>query len=135
MEVTGVVKNKNTGETIPGAVVFKSDVLGKSIGSGTSTDIDGKYKLSNINNGDFITAQIIGMQPLTQKVEGSKLDFNIGDSTGTTLGTFEVVAPKPEPKPQATTPPKKDKTKWVLIGVGAVVLGVAILAIVKLAKK
>jgi len=135
MEVTGVVKNKNTSETIPGAVVFKSDILGKSIGSGTSTDIDGKYKLSNINNGDFITAQIIGMQPLTQKVEGSKLDFNIGDSTGTTLGTFEVVASKPEPKPQTTTPPKKDKTKWVLIGVGAVVLGVAILAIVKLAKK
>ena len=137
MEVTGVVKDKNTSETIPGAVVFKSDVLGKSIGNGTSTDIDGKYKLSNINDGDYITAQIIGKQPLTQKVQGNKLDFSIGSSTGTTLGTFEVVAPKPEPKPPTTTPPppKKDKTKWVLIGVGVVVLGVTILALRKLAKR
>ena len=142
MEVTGVVKDGATGETIPGAVVFKSDVLGKSIGNGTSTDVDGKYKLTNINDGDYITAQILGKQPLTQKVQGSKLDFGVGTSASTTLGTFEVFAPKPEPKPESkpsspiTQPkPKKDKTNWILIGVGVVVLGVTILAVRKLAKR
>jgi hypothetical protein len=142
MEITGVVKDSTTGETIPGAVVFKSDVLGKSIGNGTSTDIDGKYKLTNINDGDYITAQILGKQPLTQKAQGNKLDFGVGTSASTTLGTFEVFAPKPEPKPESKPPsastqppPKKDKTNWVLIGVGVVVLGVTILAVRKLAKR
>jgi len=136
MQVTGVVKNKNTNETIVGAVVFVSDVLGKVKGAGTSSNIDGKYTLS-ANDGDYITAQIIGMKPLTQKVSGNTLDFSLQDSSTSTLGTFEVVAPKPEPKPKETPKPKPIVDKKILLIAGAGIMIAILLAITikKLAKK
>jgi hypothetical protein len=134
MEVTGTVKNKKTNETIVGAAVFKSDALGKPIGNGVQTDIDGKYKLGSIEQGDFVTAQIIGMKPLTQKASSSSLNFNLEDSSTSTLGTFEVIADKPEAKPQQTAP-KKDKTKWIMIGIGVIIITVSILAIRKISMR
>jgi hypothetical protein len=138
MEVTGTVKNNKTNETIVGATVFKSDALGKPIGNGVQSDIDGKYKLGSIEQGDFVTAQIIGMKPLTQKATSSSLNFNLEDSSTSTLGTFEVIADKPEAKPKAKpqqAAPKKDKTKWIMIGIGVIIITVSILAIRKISMR
>jgi hypothetical protein len=132
MQVTGKVKNKNTNEAIAGAVVFVSDALGKVLGAGTFTDVNGRYFLS-ANNGDYITAQIIGMKPLTQKVNGSVLNYNLQDASST-LGTFEVVAPKPEQKPESI--PTTNKNYVCLIaGIGLAVSAIIIVAIRKIAKR
>jgi hypothetical protein len=133
MELTGTIKDKNN-ETIVGAAVFKSDALGKPIGNGVQSDIDGKYKLRSIQQGDFVTAQIIGKKPLTQKATSSNLDFSLDDSSTTTLGTVEIIADRPESKPQQTAP-RKDKTKWLIIGIALVIITTSILAIRKIAKK
>lgn len=133
MQISGKITDKKTNETIVGAVVFKSDALGKSIGGGTASDVNGNYSLSNLASGDFITAQIIGKKPLTQKVSGSTLNFSLDDSGGTSLGTFEVVESKPEPKPQS--PPKDKLNKWIISFIALSVISLTAFAIYKTAKK
>ena len=56
--IEGIVKDKKTQKSLIGANVF---IVGTSIG--TSTDGDGKYKLSNVNLGSYtLKASYIGYQ-------------------------------------------------------------------------
>jgi hypothetical protein len=134
MEVSGTIKNKKSGETIVGAAVFKSDSLGKPVGNGVISDIDGKYKIPSVQENEFITASILGMKPLTQKVTKTNLDFNLEDSATTTLGTFEVVADRPTPQPQPSIN-KMKLSKWVILGIGLIIVATSIFSIRKMLKK
>lgn len=53
--VSGVVKDKNSGQSLPGVNV---QVEGSS--KGTSTDFDGKFQLANVKSGDKIVFSFIG---------------------------------------------------------------------------
>ncbi len=64
----GVVLDKATGQPIPGVNV---NVQGGT--NGTSTDFDGKFKLTNLKSGDKITASFIGYVSSTISFNGQKL--------------------------------------------------------------
>jgi hypothetical protein len=120
MEITGEVKSSS--ETIVGATVFKSDALGKPVSNvATTTDVNGKYTLKPINSGDYVTARIVGKNPLTQLVSGTTLNFNLQDSASTEIKPFEVVAEKPK----VSSPIRKPKDGRVII---SIVIGVVALA-------
>ena len=57
-ELTGTVKD-NKGEPLPGV-----SILIKSNGTGTATDMDGKYAL-NVSTGDVLVFSFIGYKPQT----------------------------------------------------------------------
>lgn len=63
----GVVLDKATGQPIPGVNV---NVQGGT--NGTSTDFDGKFKLTNLKSGDKITASFIGYVSATVGFSGQK---------------------------------------------------------------
>ncbi|MCV9931534.1 TonB-dependent receptor [Flavobacterium sp. LS1R47] len=63
----GVVLDKATGQPIPGVNV---NVQGGT--NGTSTDFDGKFKLSNLKSGDKIIASFIGYVSTTVSFSGQK---------------------------------------------------------------
>ncbi|MCC9071998.1 TonB-dependent receptor [Flavobacterium sp. F-65] len=63
----GVVLDKATGQPIPGVNV---NVQGGT--NGTSTDFDGKFKLSNLKSGDKIVASFIGYVSNTISFSGQK---------------------------------------------------------------
>jgi iron complex outermembrane receptor protein len=63
----GVVLDKATGQPIPGVNV---NVQGGT--NGTSTDFDGKFKLTNLKSGDKITASFIGYVSATISFSGQK---------------------------------------------------------------
>lgn len=63
----GVVLDKATGQPIPGVNV---NVQGGT--NGTSTDFDGKFKLTNLKSGDKITASFIGYVSSTISFNGQK---------------------------------------------------------------
>ncbi len=87
--VTGNVTDISTGQSLPGASIF---IEGKTIG--TSTDIDGNYRLMNIPVGSYtIVFQFIGYVPMKQQIEilagtTSKLDAAL---TADAFGLDEVV--------------------------------------------
>ncbi len=62
--VRGVVTDRSTGETLPGANVLITGTL-----TGASTDFDGKYLLENLQPGQIqIEASFVGFLPTTQTV-------------------------------------------------------------------
>ncbi len=62
--IRGIVVDKSTGETMPGA-----NVLIKGTLVGTSTDFDGNYVLENVPTGEVeVEASFVGFLPQTQKV-------------------------------------------------------------------
>jgi TonB-dependent receptor len=87
--LAGNVTDVSTGQSLPGASVF---IEGKTIG--TSTDIDGNYRLMNIPAGSYtIVFQFIGYVALKQQIEilagtTSKLDAAL---TADAFGLDEVV--------------------------------------------
>lgn len=76
--VRGVVADKSTGETMPGANVIIKGTL-----TGTSTDFDGLYVLENVAAGEVtIEASFVGFLPLSQTVrvlagQTVTLNFNL----------------------------------------------------------
>ena len=65
MTIEGMVKDKKTQKSLIGANVF---IVGTSIG--TSTDADGKYKLSNVKPGSYkVKASYIGYQAVEVDLE------------------------------------------------------------------
>jgi hypothetical protein len=131
MKITGKVTDLKTKEGIP-ALVFKSDATGKNLGvSGTAANIDGNYTLDNINKGDYVTASMLGLKPLTKTAtETPSLNFELSESAATMLQTFEVIAEKPKPKPPVEKPmPKKEN--WFKRNQKAVVIAsVSIIALI-----
>jgi hypothetical protein len=79
--IIGTVKDKNTQETIIGAIVqLETTQLG------SSTDLEGNFKITNIPVGSYnVKATIVGYQPLTK--------FNINVTSGNDiLLNFELVS-------------------------------------------
>ncbi|MCI9608257.1 MAG: hypothetical protein HFJ94_08805, partial [Muribaculaceae bacterium] len=62
---SGVVLDQDD-EPLPGASVM---VLGTT--NGTSTDVDGKFSLSNVKSGASIRVSYVGCKPVTVKWEGT----------------------------------------------------------------
>ncbi|MDF1573155.1 MAG: carboxypeptidase-like regulatory domain-containing protein [Bacteroidales bacterium] len=62
--LSGVIADASSGESLPGANIYI-----EGIGMGTISDIEGKYRLSNIPTGTYsIVYQYVGYVPQTQKV-------------------------------------------------------------------
>lgn len=55
--ITGVVTNANTGATIPGV-----SILVKGSTNGTSTDMNGAYRLIGVNENDILLISFVGMK-------------------------------------------------------------------------
>lgn len=72
---TGVVKDA-LGETVIGA-----SVLIKGSGTGTVTDIDGKFSLSNAKKGDILVFSFVGYKPQEIKWDGQPLTVTLSDDT------------------------------------------------------
>lgn len=70
VEITGVVTDETTGKTLPGATVLE-----KNTTNGTSSDINGKYKIE-VNKGATIVFSFIGMDT-EEKVVGNQTVINI----------------------------------------------------------
>ncbi len=56
--VTGTVTDAGSGQPIPGV-----NIIVKGSTNGTSSDFDGNYSLSNLNNGDVLTFSYVGFIP------------------------------------------------------------------------
>ncbi len=70
---SGVVLDQDD-EPLPGASVM---VLGTT--NGTSTDVDGKFSLSNVKSGASIRVSYVGCKPVTVKWEGTPLTIKLED--------------------------------------------------------
>ncbi len=70
INVKGVVKDAISGETLPGV-----SVLVKGTTTGTETDFDGVYTLSNINMGAVLVFNYLGMKP--KEVVVTKNEINV----------------------------------------------------------
>ena len=107
MLLKGKVTDSRSGLGIP-ALVFKSDSSGKNLGVGGVANIDGDYTIDNVNVGDYVTASMLGLKPLTKKIANTgALNFSLSESAASLLNTFEIVADKP-----TTTKPPIDKANW-----------------------
>ncbi len=70
--ISGIITDSETGEPIPYVNVF---VAGKF--TGTSTDLEGKYKLEIRQRVDSLVASALGYISQTKKVNGNQLDFQL----------------------------------------------------------
>jgi len=71
MEITGVVTDVNTGETLPGV-----NVTIKGTTTGTVTDIDGQYQLS-LEPGAVLIFSFVGMETKEVEFNGSTRTLNV----------------------------------------------------------
>ena len=84
IECKGVVVD-NTGEPLPGATVR---VIGTS--QGTITDIDGKFKLPDVNIGATLEISFVGYAPQSVKFTGKDLKIIMAEDN-TVLGEVVVI--------------------------------------------
>jgi TonB-linked SusC/RagA family outer membrane protein len=74
--ITGLVREKATGEPLPGVTVHE-----KSTTNGTVTDTSGEYRIS-VSPGAVLSFSFIGMNPLEQKVgETARIEVLLESST------------------------------------------------------
>jgi iron complex outermembrane receptor protein len=114
--VKGVVKDKATGETLPGV-----SVVVKGTTNGTSTDFDGNFELRNVKTGDVLVFSYLGFSEkevtlasnfnLTVELEESaqRLDEIVVVGYGTTTvksatGSVEAITAKDFTKGNIVTP-------------------------------
>ncbi len=85
--ISGILKDKSTGETLIGAAVVYAD------GKGVITDIDGKYQLVLPYGTYTLTATYVGYESISKEVavdnKFKQVNFELGT---TTLREVEVVA-------------------------------------------
>lgn len=110
--ITGNVKDKETGETLPGANVYESTHDGILRGNGTTSDLNGDFTLItslNENQSGFVTVSMLGYSKATNTVVGGDGDvnWNVNLKKGVGLSTVEV---------------KAQKTYWWLAALSAFVL-------------
>lgn len=90
--MNGIITDKTTKETLPGANIYASDQRGNPLQTnlgnlGTSSDITGNYSLDQIQ-GQFVTASMIGYQRSTKKAIFNRMDFHLQPAA---YGLDEVV--------------------------------------------
>jgi hypothetical protein len=93
--VRGIIKNKQTQETIVGATVI---VEGTQLGS--ATDLDGNYRINNVPVGSYnLKASIVGYKPQSKfnvsvtSGNDQLINFEL-EETGTDLKEFEITFDK-----------------------------------------
>ncbi len=75
LNVKGVVKDANSGETLPGvSVVIKGTIIG------AETDFDGIYNLSNVKKGAILVFNYLGMKPKEVVVDSTEINVNLEES-------------------------------------------------------
>ena len=97
-KISGVVTDASTNETLIGVNIILSD------GSGTTTDLDGRYEL-NINSNKKITYKFIGYKDVTKSISSKKnqvINIKLNPSAEQ-LGTVVVSAGKFEQKIEEIT--------------------------------
>ncbi len=74
IDVTGVVKDRMTGEPVPGAVIYlKSDNSFSAV-----TDLDGHYSIKGVPADGVLVCQMVGMEQKESEISGrSKLDISL----------------------------------------------------------
>lgn len=74
--VSGVVTNSRSGDPIEGVVVVLTRKSGETVAA--TTDADGRYLLTDVDEGDTVTVQFEGFTVATERIgTGAKLDFKI----------------------------------------------------------
>ena len=74
--VSGVVTEASTGEAIPGV-----SVVIKNTARGTETDFDGKYSLTNVNNGTTLVFSSIGYKTKEVSVNDSSINVSLSEDS------------------------------------------------------
>ena len=75
LNVKGVVKDANSGETLPGvSVVIKGTFVG------VETDFDGVFKLSDVKVGSILVFNYLGMKPKEVVVNSSEINVFLEES-------------------------------------------------------
>lgn len=75
INVTGVVKETITGETLPGV-----SVTVKGTTKGTQTDFDGVYSLSEVNKGAVLVFNYLGMKAKEVVVDSSEINVSLEEA-------------------------------------------------------
>lgn len=75
INVTGVVKETTTGETLPGV-----SVTVKGTTKGTQTDFDGVYSLSEVNKGAVLVFNYLGMKAKEVVVNSSEINVSLEEA-------------------------------------------------------
>ncbi|CAN5912432.1 TonB-dependent receptor [soil metagenome] len=83
--LTGKITNKTDNTPLPSAVIYFPDLK-----SGASTDLDGKYRVTNLPEGTFLAqVSLLGFATITQKItitENTILDFQLEPSVTENVG-------------------------------------------------
>lgn len=95
-EVTGIVKD-NQGNPLPGV-----NIVEKGTSNGTSTDVDGKYKI-RINEDSFIVFSYVGYKSVTKSTAGTVLNITLSEEGGQTLQEVVVTGTRTAPRSNTTT--------------------------------
>ena len=75
LNVKGVVKDANSGETLPGvSVVIKGTTIG------TETDFDGLFMLSNVKKGAILVFNYLGMKSKEVVVKSAEMNISLEES-------------------------------------------------------
>lgn len=77
--ISGKIKDKSNSEDLPGVIIYISDLK-----TGTSTDINGKYKIENIKSGTYLlNVSYIGYKSIIKKITLNKdtvINFELSTS-------------------------------------------------------
>jgi len=75
LNVKGIVKDTNSGETLPGvSVVIKGTTIG------TETDFDGLFMLSNVKKGAILVFNYLGMKSKEVVVKSAEMNISLEES-------------------------------------------------------
>lgn len=95
-EVTGIVKDSG-GNPLPGV-----NVVEKGTSNGTSTDMDGKYKI-RINEDSALIFSYVGYKTVTKTTAGSVLNITLSEEGGQNLDEVVVTGTRTAPRSNTTT--------------------------------
>jgi hypothetical protein len=116
-----VIDNEN--KAVEFATVFVSDANGKPIGNvATTTNDKGQFSFNSLNDSDFLTARLVGLEPKTVSVKNAinvpsplgnmpTVAIKMNPSAGANLQEVVVTATKPQPPKPQDTKPKTEKPK------------------------
>jgi iron complex outermembrane receptor protein len=95
-EVTGMVKD-NQGNPLPGV-----NIIEKGTSNGTSTDMDGKYKI-RINEDSFLVFSYVGYTTVTKSTAGIVLNVTLTEEGSQNLEEVVVTGTRTAPRSNTTT--------------------------------
>lgn len=95
-DVSGVVKD-NTGAVLPGV-----NIIEKGTRNGTSSDINGAYKIS-VEEGATLVFSYVGYSTVEKPATSSKIDITLTESGGQNLDEVVVTGTRTAPRSNTTT--------------------------------